>query len=156
MSHVKAPVRPAATYVGDFYAWTRDQSRALRELRPSSIDWENVAEEIETLGRSEKEAIESYLSVVLLHLLKWRYQPQARSSGWKGSLLEHRRRLQRRLKASPSLRRYPASVLDEEYETARLKAAGETKMPEESFPEACPFTIEQILDPDFYPDPPSE
>lgn len=156
MSDVKAPVRPVPTYEGDFYAWTQDQARTLRELRPNSVDWENLAEEIEALGGSEREAIESYLNVVLLHLLKWRYQPQARSSSWKGSLLEHRRRLQRRLKTSPSLRRYPATVLDEEYETARLKAAGETLMPEDSFPETCPFTIEQILDPDFYPDAPAE
>lgn len=156
MSDVKAPVRPAATYEGDFYAWTQDQARTLRELRPNSVDWDNIAEEIETLGRSEKDAIESILNVVLLHLLKWRHQPQARSSSWKGSLLEHRRRLQKRLQASPSLKWYPGSVLGEEYETARLKAAGETEMPEESFPETCPFTIEQILDPDFYPDAPAE
>jgi hypothetical protein len=156
MSDVKAPVRPAPTYERDFYAWTQDQSRMLRELRPNSIDWENLAEEIETLGRSQRSEIRSRLTVVLTHLLKWAYQPGQRNNRWRASIIEARRGILRQLRDSPSLKRYPAEVLADEYEVARLYAAGETGLDLELFPETCPFTIEQILDPDFYPDAPAE
>ena len=81
--------KPAPSHEGDFYAWSQDQGRRLREVRPNSIDWENVAEEIESLGRSEKRSIESNLGVVLLHLLKWQFQPGGRSNSWRASLIEY-------------------------------------------------------------------
>jgi len=149
-----AKTRPAPPYEVDFFAWSQDQGKRLREIRPNSIDWENVAEEIETLGRSEKRSIESNLGVVLLHLLKWQYQPSGRDNSWRASIAEHRKCIRRDMKDSPSLRRYPGEVLAEEYETARLGASGETQLPETAFPEICPYTIEEILDPDFLPDAP--
>jgi hypothetical protein len=146
--------RPAPSYEGDFFAWTQHQGQRLRETRPSSIDWESVAEEIESLGRSEKGEIESRLNVLLLDLLKWQYQASRRKAGWRATILEQRRRIARRLGDSPSLTGYPAGILAEEYETARLKAAAETRLSERRFPEKCPFTVDQILDPDFWPDAP--
>src|SRR5947209_368643 len=131
----------AELYDRDFFEWTVSQANALRRLRPGDLDWENVAEEIESLGRSDKSRIESNLNVLILHLLKWRYQPQDRSSGWKGSIVEHRGRILKIIKDSPSLRTYPAEVLPEEYISARLKAAGDTRLPESTFPETSPFTI---------------
>jgi hypothetical protein len=124
----------------------------LRERRSSDIDWENVAEEIETLGRSDKRAIESNLNVILLHLLKWRYQSDQRKSGWRSSIAEHRARIRKLTDESPSLRDYPGQVLDEEYQLARTKAADETGLPEERLPLTCPFTISEALDPSFLPD----
>ena len=152
MNDIKTPVRRAAAYEADFYAWSQDQAARLRELQPSSIDWGNVAEEIESLGRSDKRAIESDLAVVLLHLLKWRCQPKKRKPGWQSSVTEHRWRIARLLRESPSLRNYPKEVLAGEYYIARLKAVGETKTDPEVFPLACPFTVDQILDPDFWPE----
>ncbi|MEX6508252.1 DUF29 domain-containing protein [Jiella sp. M17.18] len=144
-------------YDHDFYAWTREQaavlrSRAGRGTAGDAIDWDRLAEEVEDLGESQRSEIESRLAILLVHLLKWRFQPTHRSSGWKGTIVEQRSRLARRLRRSPSLRPYPAAILAEEYEIARLKAAGETDLPEAIFPETCPFTIEQVLDPAFYPD----
>lgn len=139
-------------YERDFYAWTRAQAEALRKSRPSEFDWENVAEEIESLGRSDKRSIESNLGVVLLHLLKWRYQGERRKSGWKSSILEHRARLRKLLADSPSLRSYPGEVLAEEYVLARQKASDETGLPESAFPVTCPFSIEQALDLNYWPD----
>src|SRR6478672_4246884 len=98
MDELKTRDRLAPAYEGDFYAWTQDQGRRLREVRPSSIDWENVAEEIESLGRSEKRSIESNLSAILLHLLKWHYQPSGRNNSWRASIAEHRRRIGREIK----------------------------------------------------------
>jgi len=138
-------------YEADFHRWSQEQGRALRGRRAADVDWENIAEEIETLGRSDKRSLESNLSVVLLHLLKWQYQSDQRKPGWRSSIAEHRSRIRKLTDESPSLRSYPAEILGEEYALARTKAADETGLPEKRFPAACPFTIEQILNPEFYP-----
>jgi hypothetical protein len=152
MSDVKAPAKPAPTYEGDYFAWSRDQAARLVDLRPKGIDWQNLAEEIESLGRSEKRAIRSDLIVVVTHLLKWQFQPRERKAGWRSSIAEHRKRIDEALRASPSLKRYPGTILQEIYPYALSIAAEETNLPETAFPEAYPFTIAQILDPDFYPE----
>jgi hypothetical protein len=154
MSDVKTRHRPSITYEADFHAWSKDQAARLRELRPKSIDWENVAEEIETLGRSEKREIESRLGVLLQHLLKWWLQPERRKPGWRATIIEQRRQLRRTVADNPSLAAYPLVILAEEYEVARLNAADETGLSEESFPESCPFTVDAVLDPSFWPDAP--
>ena len=145
--------KPASPYEADYHRWTIDQARALRERRVGDIDWENVAEEIESLGRSDRREIESRLAVILEHLLKWQFQPEQRSASWRASLLEQRNRVNRLLQESPSLRSYPATVLDEEYRLARLKAAGEAGLSPDGLPEQNPYTIEQVLDEDFFPRP---
>lgn len=142
----------APLYEHDFYAWTQDQAAKLRARAHNSIDWDNAAEEIESLGRSEQREIESRLNVLLIHLLKWIYQPSHRSSGWKGTIIEQRHRLLRCIKQNPSLRKLPGEILEEEFESARRLASSETGLAEWAFPATCPFTIEDILDPDFYPD----
>ncbi|WP_082529372.1 DUF29 domain-containing protein [Aurantimonas sp. Leaf443] len=143
-------------YETDFYAWTQDQGARLRARagfdNRGDIDWENAAEEIESLGRSEKREIENRLAILVLHLLKWRYQPTRRSRSWQATIIEQRRRIAREVLASPSLAAYPAAVLAEEYDFVRRKAAVETRQPETLFPPRCPFTIEEILDPAFYPE----
>lgn len=144
---------PAPRYDADFFAWTQDQANRLKGLRPKGLDWINLADEIESLGRSEKRDIESRLSVLLVHLLKWRFQPEPRSGSWRASVVEQRTRMARELAASPSLRGYPAEILAEEYELARPRAADETGLPLESFPTRCPFSIDEVLDPEFWPGP---
>lgn len=142
-----AVIRPAepGLYDQDFYDWTQEQARALRERRFTDLDIENIAEELETLGRSERSEIRSRLQVLLTHLLKWRYQPERRSSSWRGTLDEQRYRLSENLRENPSLRAYPAQVLGNEYKFARYHAADETGLPLARFPEVCPFTLDQIL-----------
>jgi len=151
MSETRTLTRPAAGYEADFHAWTQQQAERLRALRPDSIDWANLAEEIEDLGKSQRQKIESNLAIILLHLLKLAHQPAAAKAGWRSSIIEHRRRIARSLRDSPSLRRYPATVLPEEYVGARAMAADETGLPEDAFPKTCPFTIEEVLDPAFWP-----
>ncbi len=147
---LKKSPQPASLYEADFFRWTQEQGRVLRERRASDVDWENVAEEIETLGRSEKNEIAGRLNVLLLHLLRCQFQPEMRSTSWRGSVVEQRKKLQRLLRENPSLRDYPAQILDEEYEIARLKACGETGLPLETFPAAAPYQIDQILSDIFY------
>jgi hypothetical protein len=103
------------------------------------------------LARAEKREIEDRLNVLLVCLLKWSHQPTQRSGGWASTIIEQRARLLKRLQESPSLRAYPGEVLDEEYAIARDKAAAETGLRAATFPKTCPYTIDQVLDPDFLP-----
>lgn len=139
-------------FEADYALWSIEQAALLRAGRIEGLDRENLAEEIESLGRSQEDEIESRLGVLLHHLLKWQFQPEEHSNSWRATILEQRMRIRRRIRKSPSLRGYPASILEEEYAPARLMASGETGLPEDAFPITCPFTIEQILDPDFLPE----
>lgn len=136
----------------DFHAWLEEQSRLLKARRSAGLDWDALAEELDSLGGSERSEIRSRLVVVLQHLLKWQYQPDRRKTGWQASILEARDQLNERLKDSPSLRPYPASVLAKQYAIARLKAADETGLPLEALPSECPYAIAEILDERFYPE----
>lgn len=144
----------AAAYEQDFYAWTQQQAAALRAeaaLRSNaSVDWENVAEEIESMGNSQRDKIESHLEILLIHLLKWLYCPDLRERcerGWSLTIMEQRRRIARVVKKNPSLKHAPGELLNDIYEDARALAAGEADAPLKTFPEDVPFTIEQALDP---------
>jgi DNA-binding transcriptional regulator YdaS (Cro superfamily) len=141
----------AAEYEHDYHAWLTRQATLLAERRFAELDLENLIDEIQALARSEKREIENRLNVLLVHLLKWTYQPAQRSGGWRSTIIEQRARLLKRLQDSPSLRGYPGEVLDEEYAIAREKAAAETGLRATTFPKSCPYTIDQVLDPDFLP-----
>jgi hypothetical protein len=146
-----ARVSPPATYDGDFHQWAVEQGRALRSKNPDSIDWDNVAEEIETLGRSEKREIESRLTIVLLHLLKWQFQPEKRKGGREASVRVQRRDLKQVLAENPSLWQLPEQALSHCYDRARLDCERETGLEFETFPEICPYSVEQVLDDNFLP-----
>ena len=141
----------AADYEHDYHAWLMRQAALLAEQRFAELDLDNLIDEIQALARSEKREIENRLNVLLLHLLKWTHQPAQRSGGWRSTIIEQRARLLKRLQDSPSLRGYPGEVLDEEYAIAREKAAAETGLRATTFPKSCPYTIDQVLDPDFLP-----
>src|SRR5215471_9941128 len=141
----------AADYEHDYHAWLTQQATLLAERRFGELDLDNLIDEIQALARSEKREIENRLNVLLVHLLKWTHQPAQRSGGWRSTIIEQRARLLKRLQESPSLRSYPAEVLDEEYAIAREKAAAETGLRVGTFPKTCPYTIDQVLDPDFLP-----
>ena len=139
-------------YDSDAAAWSEQQADALRRRAANEIDWENVAEEIESLSRSDKREIRSRLAVICEHLLKWRFQPEARSPSWRGSIREARDRIADLIEESPSLAGYPATHLAGprgDY-GGRAKAADETGLV--GLPEACPWTVEQVLDHAFWPE----
>src|ERR1043166_9459770 len=138
-------------YDHDYHAWLTRQAALLAQQRFGEIDLDNLIDEIQALARSEKREIENRLNVLLVHLLKWAHQPAQRSGGWASTIIEQRARLLKRLQESPSLRGYPAEVLDEEYAIAREKAAAETGLRAATFPKTCPYPIDQVLDPDFLP-----
>ena len=144
--------RNAAAYDEDFFAWTEEQARLLRAGEVAEIDTLNLAEEIESVGRSDRREIRSRLIVLLAHLLKWRFQPDARSPSWRSTVREQRDQIEAILEDSPSLRPMIAEALSRAYKRARTVAAEETGLPETTFPADCPFTPEQILAEDFLPE----
>jgi hypothetical protein len=142
----------SADYERDFYAWSIEQARLLRSGELSSIDIENIAEEIESLGRSDKRELASRLTMLLMHLLKWRKQSKLRSRSWSGTIIEQRRRITKLLKESPSLRLFVNEAMAEAYSDAREAASNETGLPETQFPAECPFTTDEVLSRDFLPE----
>lgn len=139
-------------YNKDFYSWVKITAKLLREKRFDEIDLDNLIDEVETLGRSERKAVKSNLKVLLMHLLKYKYQPEKRFKSWLVTIKEHRQRLQDDLKDSPSLKPYFQENFTETYQQARELAALETDLPLEIFPLESPFVPEQTLDYNYLPE----
>lgn len=148
-------------YDTDFYAWTQEQSRRLRAMAASrvneTIDWENVAEEIESMGRSERKEIKSRLEELLLHLLKLAHSPDAYPRrGWRVSIAKQRKGLAEAVIESPSLRRYPAEVLADVWPDACRQAEADLDLPENNLPSQCPWNLDsEILNTGWHPEPPN-
>jgi hypothetical protein len=138
-------------YAIDFYRWTQDQAQSLSDRRGRALDAINLIDEVESLGRSQRAAIESHLRVLIVHLLRFLVQPERATPSWRRTLRNQRREIARLLARSPSLRGYPAEVLAETYDDAARGAAQETNLDRGRFPADLPFTLEEILDPDFEP-----
>lgn len=138
-------------YDQDFVEWTARNAELLRAGRVQEADLEHIAEEIEDMGKSQRRAVESRLEVLLAHLLKWRFQPEQRSASWKATIKLQRSKIAKVLRENPSLRNAPAEELADAYTNAVIQAAGETGLPEDSFPPSCPFPLEQVMASGFFP-----
>lgn len=138
-------------YDSDFYGWTQEQADLLRSGSLSELDTQNLLEEIESMGRSERRELESRLEVLLAHLLKWKYQEGRRSRSWTLTIIGQRQKVSRCLKESPSLKHKLNESLEGAYSDAVIAAERETQISRSVFPETCPWTFEQIMDIDFYP-----
>lgn len=138
-------------YDRDFHLWAKTMAELIRQGRFDQLDIDSLAEEVEDMGKSEARRIESYLKRLLHHLLKWQYQPDQQSNSWKASIRESRKEIWKTIKQNPSLQPYPAEILIESYEIAKIRAMGETGLSEEIFPETCPYPIDQVLDEQFWP-----
>ncbi|MBW4620563.1 MAG: DUF29 domain-containing protein [Cyanosarcina radialis HA8281-LM2] len=149
----KASLTTETLYDRDYCAWLERTAALLRAGKLHELDIENLTEEIEDLGKSQQQALKSNLIILLLHLLKYKYQPQKQESlnSWISSILEHRRRIELAIEDSPSLKNYYREVFDLCYAKARRDAATETKLPLVTFPEVSPFTPEAVLQADFLP-----
>lgn len=147
----KIDFKGQAGYEDDFALWSAEQAAFIRDRKFERVDLENVAEEIESLGRRDKRAIRSRLAILMMHLLKWERQPAERSRSWMATIRDQRREIAQFLADSPSLKSFPAQAYADEYPSAREKASEETTIYLHLFPATCPYTIEQILDQDFLP-----
>jgi hypothetical protein len=139
-------------YERDFYAWANEQASLLRARRLAEADLENIAEEIESMGRSEKRELVSRLKVLLTHLLKWQFQPMLQSKSWRNTIAVQRDDLADHLADNPSLKDKVPESLTSAYRKAILAAATETGLDTANLPAVCPWTYEQIMDDTFWPD----
>ena len=138
-------------YDSDFYAWTQEQAKFLREQKWELVDVANVVEEIESLGRQERKELRNRFGILLGHLLKWQYQPEHQGNSWQATIREQRRKIKTLLQESPSLQPHLTEVLQTGYENGLDLAVRETNLPYTTFPEVCPYTLQQALDIDFLP-----
>ena len=141
-----------AGYDSDFYAWALDQAARIRALAVPGLDTENVAEEIESLGRSQKHELLGRSTVLPMHLLKWQFQPERRGASWQSTFTAQRMRIAVILRDSPSPRRTVPSVVAEADDDARELAAIETSLPLSIFPPACPWPPAEMLQKAWLPD----
>jgi hypothetical protein len=142
----------SATYTTDFNVWIQKTAQLLRERCWNEIDVEHLIEEVESLGKSEQRGIASQLTRLLLHLLKWQYQPQRRSDSWLDSITDARTQIELAIADSPSLKNYPAEQLAGCYQRARRQAVKQTAMTISTFPETCEYAIELVLSDDWLPE----
>ena len=141
-------------YDTDFYQWTQDTWRQIQQRDIENLDWEHLAEEIEALGNEQKHKVDSYLRQLLIHLLLYQYWQDNRdycTEGWQDEIDEFRFQLERRLQAK-SLYNYFLSQINEIYPKARRKVILKSKHKLVTLPEHCPYTVDQLLNPDFFPE----
>jgi hypothetical protein len=136
-------------YHRDFYSWLLEQARHLRAGRWTALDRENLAEEIESLGREQFNKLESVLRILMLHMLKRDHQPDRRGRSWWASISEQRLRLDDVLADNPGLQPRIQEAITRAYRRARLRAIKETDLDEWRFPEACPYSWDDIVSREF-------
>ena len=128
-------------YETDFYAWTQAQAALLRNQQWKQLDLQNLIEEIESLGRQQRQELRSSLSVLIGHLLKWEYQPQRRSRSWLATIRIQRLDISELLEEKPSLKPYLEEALQKAYLKGVELAVGETDLPDSTFPAECSYSL---------------
>ncbi|MHC5935688.1 DUF29 domain-containing protein [Nostoc sp.] len=149
MSSLKA--HSQTLYEADYLQWIETTVEKLQSQDYANVDWENLIEEIADMGRSERRSLKSNLIVILVHLLKWQFQPEKRSGSWEGSIIEHRRRVKEALDDSLSLKSDLESIFGECYAQAVKQAKAETGLSVESFPLVCPYQLPEVTNDEFLP-----
>jgi ribosomal protein L29 len=142
----------ASLYDHDFYAWANEQAALLRSGKLSAADIENIAEEIESMGKAERRELVSRLTVLLQHLLKWQFQPERRGASWEGTIRVQRRDIADHLDDNPSLKSKLPETISRAYGNAAILAPGETELSKTTFPQTCPWSFGQIMDEGFWPE----
>jgi hypothetical protein len=140
-----------SNYDIDYYAWANDQARLLRSGNLSNLDIENIAEELESLGKSEKRELKNRLVVLLTHLLKWQFQSIKRTKSWEVTIINQRIELADLLQENPSLKAQVEDLVKQAYQLAVNEAYKYTDLKKDDFPATCPYTQEQIFNQDFWP-----
>jgi Domain of unknown function DUF29 len=141
----------AMLYETDFHAWALEMAQLIKTKQFDKIDVEHLSEEVESMGASERNALESRLIELMQHLLKWQFQPERKGRSWKLSIDKQRIGIDKVLKQNPSLKHQYQQRVDECYVYAKRYAAAETKLPISTFPETCPYSVEQLFDFEFLP-----
>ncbi len=139
-------------YEDDVLAWAAQQAALLRAQQWSRLDIDNIVEEIEDVGNSEKRELQSRMAVLISHLLKWKFQPIRRSHSWQNTIREQRSAIQQDIRKTPSLgplldnARWVASA----YRRARIDTYAETALP--ALPDELPWSVSELMSEDFFPE----
>ncbi|MBW4515924.1 MAG: DUF29 domain-containing protein [Timaviella obliquedivisa GSE-PSE-MK23-08B] len=136
-------------YETDFYAWTLEQAKLLQVGDFKGLDIVNLVEELESLGKQQRQELRNRLGVLIGHLLKWDSQSEKRSKSWRATIREQRREVLRLLQENPSLNPYLAEAIASAHESGLDLVVKETPLDYGDLPENCPYTLEQLFDPDF-------
>jgi hypothetical protein len=140
-------------YERDYYTWALQQARALKEHRLEELDWENLADEVEGLAKTERKELRSRLEVLLEHLLKWQFQASRRSRSWRATVAVQRLKIGEHLNENPGLKPSIMQVLAQAYRAARLDVTGRfLRRSDPQPPDSCPWTFEQMMDERFWPE----
>jgi hypothetical protein len=150
--YLRAMAVKTTPYEKDFYAWSREQAALLRAGRSAEADLENIAEEIESMGKTEKRELISRLTVLLLHLVKWRFQPMMRGRSWRLSIEGQRLDISDLLDDNPSLASVLSKSIAQAWRRALIDAERETGLGPSTFPAQCPWNAADLLNNDFWPD----
>lgn len=142
----------SSLYESDFYAWTQRQSSLIALKEWEYLDAANVIEELESLGRKERQELRNRLGILLGHLLKWQFQPEQRSNSWRGTIRKQRKQINLLLKDSPSLKPYLQEALQDAYELGTALAIKETQLSEDTFPQSSPYVFSDILEAKYFPE----
>jgi hypothetical protein len=142
---------PTEYYESDFFAWTQEQSALLRSGDWARADVEHIAQEIENMGKTEKRELISRLEVLVLHLLKWRFQPALRGTSWRLLIEQQRLKIADHIDDNPSLKSLLDQAVASAYRYARVEAERETGLARKTFPAQCPWTYDQMMDDSFWP-----
>lgn len=153
LEEIEMPSSPrnSSLYDQDFYAWALEQAALLRTGNMAAADIEHIAEEIESMGKVEKRELVNRLAILLMHLLKWRFQPAGQCVSWRLTVKEQRTEVADHLADNPSLRAKLPEAMAAAYRRAVLAAARETSLPEALFPSDCPWSFDQAMDAGFWP-----
>ena len=145
-------IKASYEYDKDFYRWVFHNAALIRAGRFHEVDIEHVAEELESMGKSDKRELINRLALLMAHLLKWQYQPTRQSKSWTLTIKEQRIQIRQLLEESPSLKHEISLKLSAAYEQAVVMVEIETALDESTFPKQCPFKLDECLDPNFFPD----
>jgi len=135
----------------DFYAWCFEQAELLRQKRFAEADLPNIIEELEGMAKHNRSVLKSSYRLLIVHLLKWEYQPERRARSWELTIVRERNNIEDREEDNLTLKKEAGGLVAEVYRRAARHAARETKLPVTTFPADCPYTIDQLRDPDWMP-----
>jgi hypothetical protein len=139
-------------YEADFYLWIDKNIELLKQRKFNELDIDILIDELESMAKRDKRELLSRMMILIAHLLKWEFQVEQRSGSWRASILEQRISIHQQLEDSPSLKNQIPESIIKAYPSALALAMKETGLPESTFPKSCPYSIEQLLDREFYPD----
>jgi len=139
-------------YETDFYGWIQNQAGVLRSGDFASLDLNHLIEEIEDMGKGLQRELTSRFEILLAHLLKWQYQATFKGTSWELTIDEQRDKIAELIEDNPSLKPKLESTIARAYKHAKRIAMKETGIHQSKFPPHCPWSFDQVMDADFWPE----